>query len=159
MYIIAFFTSNGSPATGLSPTIRIRDVSDSSLVVTDAAMSEVGDGWYKYDFTAYDSTKDYAIRCDGTASLPATERYVYAGSELSGIDDIKGAGFVKGTHSLTNLGADITLIKQVEQGRWRIVSNQMIFYDSDGSTPLLTFDLKDSDGEPAMEGVYERVPA
>ena len=51
MKILAFFTSSGSPATGLSPTIRIRDLFDDSLVVTDAVMSESGDGNYKYDFT------------------------------------------------------------------------------------------------------------
>ena len=59
MYITAFFTSSGVPITGLSPTIRIRDVSDNSLLVTDAAMSEIGDGNYKYNFITYDLHKDY----------------------------------------------------------------------------------------------------
>lgn len=90
MKIVAFFTSSGVPATGLSPTIRIRNVSTGALVVTDASMTETGDGFYNYNFTAYDSTVDYAIRCDGTASLPDAERYTYAGNE-SYFDDIQDA--------------------------------------------------------------------
>jgi len=81
MIISSFFTKDLAPATGLSPTIRIRDLSDNSLVVTDAAMSEVGDGWYKYDFTGYSTAKDYAIRSDGTSTLSGSERYQYAGNE------------------------------------------------------------------------------
>ncbi len=87
MKIVAFFTNNSVPATGLSPTIRIRDLSDNSLVITDAAMTEVGDGHYQYDFTLYDANINYAIRCDGTDVLSNAERYTYAGNE-NYIDDI-----------------------------------------------------------------------
>jgi len=89
MDILAFFTINGVPKTGLSPTIRIRNVSTGALIITDDSMTEVGDGFYKYNFAAYDPQTDYAIRCDGTSVLPDHERYVYAGNELSDeIDDI-----------------------------------------------------------------------
>ena len=81
MQILAFFTNNGVPATGLSPTIRIRNVDTTVLVVTDAAMSETGDGHYSYDFTGYDPTEDYAIRCDGGVTLRNTDRYKYAGND------------------------------------------------------------------------------
>ena len=81
MKITAFFTNSGVPAIGLSPTIRIRDLFDISLVVTDDPMTEVGDGHYQYDFITYDTTVDYAIRCDGTVTLPNADRYKYAGNE------------------------------------------------------------------------------
>ena len=87
MKILAFFTSSGTPVTGLTPTIRIRDLSDNSLVITDASMSEVGDGHYQYNFTAYDKDTDYAIRCDGGITLNESDRYTYAGNE-NYIDDI-----------------------------------------------------------------------
>ncbi len=74
--ITAFFTDTGVPATGLSPTIRIRELAGDTLVITDAAMAEVGDGFYRYNFAAYDTSVDYAFRCDGTNTLPAAERYV-----------------------------------------------------------------------------------
>jgi len=86
--ITTFFTDSGVPKTGLSATIRIRDLSTSSLVITDAAMTEVGDGFYSYDFTSYDEDADYSIRCDGSATLTNNvERYTYAGNE-SYVDDI-----------------------------------------------------------------------
>ena len=78
MNITAYFASSGVPAIGLSPIINIRDLSDNSLIVTGAAMSEVGDGFYKYTFTGYDTTKNYTIRCDGGVGLLAADRYSIA---------------------------------------------------------------------------------
>lgn len=57
MLITSFFTSNGTPKTGLvgpaAPTIRIWEVSSTgqTLVVNNDAMTEVGDGFYKYAYT------------------------------------------------------------------------------------------------------------
>ncbi len=87
MNVLAFFTVNGNPGTGLIPTVRIRDVADNSLIITDATSSEVGDGWYVYDFTAYDSDKEYAIRFDGGPTVPLSERYT-SGTNDSFVDDI-----------------------------------------------------------------------
>jgi len=52
--------------------------------------------------------------------------------------------------------ADITFLKDIEGGRWRIVSNQMIFYKSDNSTEVARFNLLDSAGSASMENVFER---
>ena len=87
MYILSFFTDNGSPKTGLTPTIKIRDVSDGSILINGTSMTEVGDGFYRYDYVAYDSEKDYAIVCDGGISLSDADRYVYAGNE-SYVEDV-----------------------------------------------------------------------
>lgn len=81
MYILAFFTDSGVPKTGLSCEIKIRDIPSGSILVNNLNMSELGDGFYYYDFTAYDATKDYAILCDGSATLSNTERYLVAGNE------------------------------------------------------------------------------
>jgi hypothetical protein len=35
----------------------------------------------------------------------------------------------------------------------------MVFYEDDGITPLLVFNLKNEAGLPAMDEVFERVPA
>ena len=53
---------------------------------------------------------------------------------------------------------DITKILQIEQGRWKIENNQMTFFSSDGVTPLLTFNLKDSLGQATETSVFERTP-
>lgn len=81
MYILAFFTDAGSPKTGLSALIKIWKVSDDSLLVDDAAMTEIAGGWYKYDYTAYSSSIAYAIRCDANdGTIADYERYRYAGN-------------------------------------------------------------------------------
>jgi len=61
--------------------------------------------------------------------------------------------------SLATMESDLAFIKQIEQGRWKILNNQMIFYASDGTTPIRTFNLKDKSGSPAEANVYERIPA
>jgi len=80
------FSNNGVPATGLAPTIRIRRTDTQALVVTDAAMTEQGDGAYSYEFAPVDGL-DYSIRADGTATLPDAERYAYGG--LSGTTEAR----------------------------------------------------------------------
>jgi len=78
--IVAHFKNGGVPLTSptTAPTIRIRRLSDDTLVVTDANMTEVGDGAYKYDFTE-DKTLEYSFRCDAdplaAGQVTAFERY------------------------------------------------------------------------------------
>ena len=139
MWVTVCFTNFGTPETGLSPTVRIRDLSTDALVVTDAAMAEVGDGWYKYDFTLYDEEKDYAIRCDGTDTLSDSDRYAFVGSAEVNMED------------------KISTIRQVLTGLWEIVGNQLIMYDDDGTTPLYTFDLSRS-GSPTEFNPTKRGP-
>jgi len=88
--ITAFFTDEGAPATGLTPTIRIRRLDTGALVVTDASMTETGDGFYKYDFTTYDNNLEYAIRCDGGSGLADNERYTFGNSgPTSDLNEVK----------------------------------------------------------------------
>ena len=49
------------------------------------------------------------------------------------------------------------LIYDIEGGRWKLVNNQMVFYESDNVTEVARFDLFDSAGNPTMTNVYERV--
>ena len=91
--VLAYFTNNGVPATGLSATVRIRKVSDNSLFVTDQAMTEVGDGWYKYAYSGAVATETYASRCYGGASLPEAERYAF-GANAAPVPPTVAGGFV-----------------------------------------------------------------
>ena len=76
--IVAAFQNAGAPATGLAATIRVRRIDTGALVVTDSAMTELGDGLYSFDFTStFDETLDYAIRADGTATLADVDRYKF----------------------------------------------------------------------------------
>tara|TARA_Y100000310_G_C20635276_1_gene790830 strand:- start:193 stop:606 length:414 start_codon:yes stop_codon:yes gene_type:complete len=86
--IISNFTDSGVPKEGLTPTIRIRKVSDGSLVVTDEALTELGDGSYKYVFSSFDPTIEYSFRVDGTSTLSDSDRYQFGSNEAFN-DDIR----------------------------------------------------------------------
>lgn len=104
MLFIAFFTNNGTPATGLTPTIDIWE-SDGTQVVTAASMTEIAGGFYKYDFTTYDDTKDYCIRADGGISLNATDRYVYSTNDVDSVnEDLAGKVWDEAVSSHTTSG-------------------------------------------------------
>ncbi len=69
-------------------------------------MTEVGDGFYSYDFTTYDEELDYSIRCDGSSSITNdAERYTYAGNE-SYMEDILDAS-INDHDSIGSVGASI----------------------------------------------------
>lgn len=91
--ITSFFSKNGVPQTGLTPSIRIWEVNSLShdlLIGTpngstqpiDGTMTEIfdvnGDGFYKYEFTdanGFNKTKTYAVRSNGGTSLSIGDRY------------------------------------------------------------------------------------
>lgn len=81
------------------------------------------------------------------------------GATFVGSEDVAIQDFATQT-DLTGLMADVELVRKVETGRWKIdeVLNQMVFYDDDGVTPLLTFDLKNISGLPDHVNIFERDP-
>jgi len=78
MNISAYFSEYGTPKTGLSATITIYDVSDSSVVINAAAMTEMANGFYTYVFAAIDTSKEYTAICD-SVTLTGPERYAVLG--------------------------------------------------------------------------------
>ena len=110
-------------------------------------------------------TTDTASRTASKATGFATEN---PPSQV--LNDYKATGF--STHTpenvrteidnnstmLSAMNDDIELIKKVENGRWKILNNQMVFYDDDNITPLLIFDLKDANGDPTESSPTERTP-
>ena len=95
-WVVAYFSSAGTPKTGLSPTVTIRDLENNTVVVSSGAMTEVGGGFYKYNFTLYNSSKDYVCMCDGSSTLSAPERYSLA---MAGSGDL-----VRDYYSMRSLG-------------------------------------------------------
>jgi len=135
MLIIAFFTDNGVPKTGLNPKLDIWK-EDGTHTINDQAMTEIAGGFYKYDFTAYDEDDNYCIRADGTSILSGAERYVYSTNETGGVGKIL----------------------KIQKNKWEIKGNQMIFYDNDGTTEIYKFNLQTKSGSPTEKDVYKRIP-
>lgn len=75
-------SSPGVPLTtpANAPTIRIRRLDTDALVVTDVAMTEVGDGLFKYEHAAAVNSIEYAGRADGdptaAGQVPGNKRFV-----------------------------------------------------------------------------------
>ena len=112
MIILSYFSDNGVPATGLSATIRVRDLSDNSLVVNSVAMSEIGDGFYGYTFTAYDNTVEYGFRADGSSTLGNSDRYAFGANDTGVIDAMLSNG-------ITRSGDVITILNEASTSTWR----------------------------------------
>lgn len=78
MILPAVFTENGNFKAGLTPTVKIYDVSDNSL--NQASMVDIAGGFYSYEFAARNVEKTYAFICD-SVTLTYSERYSVGISE------------------------------------------------------------------------------
>lgn len=183
--ITSFFTNGGAPATGLTPTINIWEVTAGSevLVVNGASMTESAGGWYKYNFTTYDTAKDYLIRTDGGGTLANEERYqAFANESFSediadqvweeAVADHLNAGTFG--HAMGTTDSDIEALRldvdsllvlaeillKFETNRTKVdkVAKTLTVYDDNGTTPLHVFDLLDGTGTPSVDEIAERVP-
>lgn len=83
---LAFWTNNGIPATGLSASIQIRRVDTGAIVQASTAMTEIGDGWYKFVQASFDDSLQYVARMDGSSSVTPQERYQSAAAPAEGED-------------------------------------------------------------------------
>lgn len=139
--VITFFTSgSGSPATGLIPTIVIRDIA-TTLVVKTGSLTEVGDGCYKFPFPEYDGDSDYSMTIDGgTGSLDT--RFTFAGNE-SFVQDIWGTQ--RSLHTISGSEGEAQRdVYDIEVGSWRILSDgTMELLRSGTSDVIAKFNLQD----------------
>ena len=126
MKLISYFSNNFVPATGLTPTIDAWE-SDGTQIITAATMTESDGGFYYYEFSGYDDTKDYGFRADGGATLPSNERYVTASNDLNQVTTATTSitsdiASVQG--DVTQLGTDLNavseLVKELRFGNQRI---------------------------------------
>jgi len=172
--ISSLFTTSGTPTIGLSPTIRIWKVisGGDTLVVTDAPMIEVGDGFYKYVFAAYDPLNDYLFRTDGGEELPASERYQRASNRNDATetwaaqtsDNNDPDSFGEAVNDINiNVNAalavlDVLLKYQSNRTRVDRDANTLTIYEDDGVSILQVFDLLNDLGVPDSECIYERLP-
>ncbi|MCP4651575.1 MAG: hypothetical protein GY853_16045 [PVC group bacterium] len=131
MEIIASFVDNGTPATGLTPTIRIRQM-DGTLLITDAVMTEIGDGSYYYDYTTYDPDIPVTMRCDGGDVLSGHDRYSYATNEI--ITDLTAGMALESTSQLIKTETD--KIQTID------TSVDSILEDTETSLPATLFSIE-----------------
>jgi hypothetical protein len=124
--ITSFFTRNGLPETGLTPTIRVWEVNSTGQILligspngsisnVDGIMTELidapsQDGFYKFDFTTllgFSDQKSFTCRVYGGATLPAGERY-----QIVTIDPTASADL----NSITQHVWDVNLASHLQTG-------------------------------------------
>ena len=88
MYVTCYFTKDNNPKLELLPLILIINVDTKQIVVNNEEMEEIGAGWYRYNFTLFDSSKNYVIRCDGTTQLSDSERWAWGGNDSLSHDEV-----------------------------------------------------------------------
>lgn len=142
--IPAHFVNDGAPLPGLTPVISILELATGIPVVTNIPMTEVGLGFYRYDFLTWDPTKDYCYLIDGGAALQNYQRYRVGTTGVAG--------------AVQQVLVDTGVLRDVEQGSWELsaATNQMIFYDRAGAE-LMRFNLFRQDGTPGVKAVFSRV--
>lgn len=136
-------------STGVGYTIL--DSAGSVLVArTTSGVYETVSGAYAALVTYPDSFHGSITWDTGTAFVTAsvaTEPYNVEANDPKVAD----------TWSMVNsITGSISLMRDLTEGRWRIIGNQMLFYKSDNSTLVATFNLFDSAGNPTMDAVFER---
>lgn len=141
---------------------------DSIFILQDGWKIKLYDGTYQ--FTVYGTviTDDESSR-----TVPPDTGYVEVVFQVSSQATIisgEGAGITQQdkediaglvwTHtSGQTLTERVNLLRQIEQGKWKIVDCTMTIYDNDGTTELLKFELFGKDGTKDLtKGVYERRP-
>ncbi len=170
MWVVAFFTYESVPKTGLSPIVDIKDIADGSTVVSSGSMLDKGAGFYAYDFSSYDTAKDYTVLCD-SVTLSGTERYTHGASgeyndafnaqnvTLSGIDttvDSTAVTVTSTNSTVNNIDSTVTdidvrteLIRKLGTNKLVLqdgTTDNWILYDDDSTTPVLTFSVTDKSG-------------
>ena len=148
-----YIDDNGVSRTGLTPTIvNFIDISTGTDLVqneTVPTITELSGGFYKFsfDWTSEDINAAYVLRIDaGSEIVNAPQRYIRM--RIEQFDNV--ANLVKSvetasnnlTGSIDGIYPYIRRLVDIEQGSWKIVSNQLLVYSTNGDL-LLRHDLED----------------
>ena len=140
-YILAEFTS------GDTVKIDVYRLSDDVKVVDEIVVSEVSStGTFKYLFNIVVTEKTEFLLIMSNGIIDKRGKLVLGGYP----DDIEDM--------LGTMETDISFIKEIEGGRWKIdtVTKQMIFYNEAGTIEVTRFQLYDKDHIPSYTNVIER---
>jgi hypothetical protein len=113
------------------------------------------DGDYTVLVSIERSSSSIAVATGGGGGATAAEVWSYATRTLTsaGVTAIQDAIL----DDIAALQATVDIIKEIETGKWEMVSNQLIIYASDNTTEIARFNLFDLADDPTMTAVVKRV--
>lgn len=157
-----------------SPTIDLTPVTDAIAALNDLSLAEIEASTVlakeatvaaKLDASAYVAPDNAGI-----ADLVANQGNWATATGFSTPSDIDAAVVdLKGTDDkdLSQVATELDLVKTQSTLARKHLTNRdkidktaktLIRYDDDGTTPLLTFDLKNSNGDASADSIFEKVP-
>jgi len=149
MWITAYFNNNIGHATGLSPIVIIRTL-ETGILAASGTMTEIGDGFYKFEFFGYDITKNYTVLCD-SVTLPLAYRYKGSSSGEWG-NIINNIGLVS-----DNVDFRVNLVRKIWKNRLILKDGgvqNLTVYEDDDVTPIIKWDVTDLTDDLISQGRY-----
>jgi hypothetical protein len=158
----------GEPALNLTPSFSVfMAVGDSSSFETIPVITEIGSGFYKYEFEWVDGDlNSYLTKVDLGISVPPGERYI--------INRIERHDFLPDTAASIEASAELIKTKadsliasaglleelvvrllDIEEGNWEINNNKLVIKDAAG-VKITEFNLFGSTGIPTSSNPYKR---
>jgi len=129
----------------------------SGILVGTIDLLHTATGLYTRSYTPLvvgEYTIQYIVYSDSNHLVPDTIYDEISAESMSVTDSV--VDDIWAHSSATQLLNDVALIKQIETGRWKIIDNQMIFYQDDNSTEVARFNLYDSNGQLSQANIFER---
>ena len=143
-FTVYYSLNGGTPALVSSPTIFELDdtnmAGDYILTIDEVGMVS-GEGELTLHVTA--------------SGMDPVTRIVEISDNLDPSDEII-ADAVWANADGVLVASGIETISSIEAGRWKIESNQMIFYEEDNVTEIMRFNLFDEAGDPANTDIFDR---
>jgi len=144
-------------------TITIISPNDSTNVTATINESSQKPGLYFFDvassFFTTNGTGVYSVVVEVDTSVISGSGSPEIKAVLSSPTRVSNEDVDSLQASIDLVATDVTFIKDVEGGRWKIDSglSQMIFYKDDGTTEVARFNLLDSSGASTATNPFERV--
>jgi hypothetical protein len=134
------YLKNGIPQTGRTGiSVEVVQV-DSGTPILTSPLSEDSSYSGKYQ-TTWDTT--------GLSEPGDYEAHYFENSNVIGIETFRL------DNTIENIQEIVNRIRNIEEGNWKIIGTQMIYYDITG-LEMFRFNLKDSAGQPSNKDVFIR---
>jgi len=145
-------------------TVSQNDFDSLTLSLSSSSIATIVSGVWSESIGTYPTGSAAIALFSSSVGAPASIDYNAVADavwdeQLSTHQTSGSSGFIVSqlSGSTETMMSKINFIQQMGSGRWKIESNQMIFYKDDNTTEIARFNLFDNLGSPTMDAVFERV--
>jgi hypothetical protein len=145
----------GKLTLGGYPDELLEDADQMKTTISGVQVDLDNPDQYKADVSSLALADEYdTALSDIQADLNNTSQYK---ADISALSLESTTSAIKASTDTINW-ADITFIKNIEGGRWKIdtIEKQMIFYNEEGTSVVARFQLYDKDHTPSNTSITER---